>query len=58
MNIVAVVLINHEYILVARYTGDKEFSGGVSVYHASGAVTISIHVPCAGGAIFWWHNVI
>jgi hypothetical protein len=52
VNIIAVVLINHEYILVARYTGDKEFSGGVSVYHASGAVAIGIHVPCACGALF------
>jgi hypothetical protein len=58
VNIVAVVLINHEHILVARYTGDKEFPGGVSVYHASGAVAVVIHVPCVGGALFWWRHVI
>jgi hypothetical protein len=58
VNIVAVVFINHEDILVARYTGDKKFYGGVSVYHASGAVTVGIDVPCAGGALFWWRYII
>jgi hypothetical protein len=32
VNVVDVVFIDHEDILVVRYTGDKEFSGGVSVY--------------------------
>jgi hypothetical protein len=44
--------------LVGRYNGDAEFSGGVSVYHASGAVTVSIHVPCAGSYLFWWRHII
>jgi hypothetical protein len=58
MNIIAFILIDHEYILVARDTGDKAFSGGVSVYHASGAVAIGIHVPCMRGEIFWRHLVV
>jgi hypothetical protein len=58
VNVVAVVFINHKDTLVARYTGDKGFSGGVSVYHASGAVAAGIDVTCAGGALFWWRYVI
>jgi hypothetical protein len=45
-------------MLVSRYTGDNNFSDGVSVYHASGAVTIGIHMPCACGALFWRRQII
>jgi hypothetical protein len=58
VNIIAVVLVDHKYIVVARDTGDKEFSGGVSVYHASGAVEIVIHVMCSRGGIFWRRHVV
>jgi hypothetical protein len=58
VNAVAVVFINHEDILIARYTGDKEFSGGVSVDRVSGAVTVDIDVPCVGGALRRWRYVI
>jgi hypothetical protein len=58
VNVVAVLFINHKDILVAIYIGDKAFSGGVSVYHSSGAVTVGIYVLCAGGALCWWRFVI
>jgi hypothetical protein len=58
VNVVAVVIINHKDILVARDTGDTNFSGWVSVDHASGAVTVGIDVPCAGGAVSRWRYII
>jgi hypothetical protein len=58
MNIIAIVLIDHEYILVAKDTGDKAFSGGVSVYHASCTVAIGVHVSCACGDLFWRRHFI
>jgi hypothetical protein len=58
VNVVDVVFINHEDILVARDTGDNEFSGRVSVDHASGAVTVGIDVACAGGGVCRWRYVI
>jgi hypothetical protein len=43
VNVIAVVFIHDEDVLVAGQTRDKKFTGGVSVHHSGGTMTVSIN---------------
>jgi hypothetical protein len=47
-NVITVIFVHDEDVLVARYTRDKKFPGGVGVYHAGGTVTVVINYSCTG----------
>jgi hypothetical protein len=56
VNVIAVVFIHDEDVLVARYARDNKFSGGVSVHHAIGTMTVSIKQSCTGVVFCWWRH--
>jgi hypothetical protein len=58
VNVIAGIFIHDEDVLVAGHTKDKKCTGGVSVHHAGGTMTVSINQSCVIVVFCWWRHVV